>query len=72
MKRINAIKEGLISQQALEIAELEEKVKMYEEINKKIYTLLYCVGGALNDNKLKYTHEQQQVFFEIAGLLGNE
>ena len=31
-----------------------------------ILTIIYCIGGPLNDNVLNYTKEQMVTFFRIA------
>lgn len=59
----------LIAQQALKIAELEEKVKEYDAANKQINSIIFCIGGPLNDNILGYTHKQMVPFSEIAKLV---
>lgn len=56
----------LIADQARKIAELEEKVNEFNAICGNIHSILFCVGGPLNDNKLGFTPEQQKVFFRIS------
>lgn len=61
------MKEGtLIAKQALKIAELEEELAMHKEAADNIYNIIYCIGGPLNDNKLRYTHKQKAAFAHIA------
>ena len=59
-------KDKLIAQQALKIAELEEYMKEYEEMTAAIHGIIFCIGGPLNDNILRYTHKQLVTFSEIA------
>ena len=59
----------LIARQALCIAELEDKIKQYVNAEDNIYKIIYCIGGPLNDNKLKYTHAQMGNFAHIANEL---
>ena len=61
--------ETLIAQQALKIAELEEMLEAHKVAVKKIYNIIYCIGGPLNDNRLNYTPTQQTIFFRISELL---
>ncbi len=61
-------KDKLIAQQALKIADLEESVKHYENMTADIHSIIFCVGGPLNDNKLGYTHSQMVPFDQIAKL----
>jgi len=61
--------EKLISQQALQIATLEERIKEYDSITKKIHNIIYCIGGPLNDNKLMYTQDQKKPFLVISELI---
>lgn len=55
----------LISRQAREIAELQDRVTAYEQSARRIHMMLVCIGGPLNDNKLHYTPEQLVVFAKI-------
>ena len=57
--------DGLIASQAKQIYILEKLCNQYLENVRKVNKMLYCIGGPLNDNKLKYTKEQLQIFFLI-------
>lgn len=57
-----------LSTLAKTIAELKRKNDAYElafEKFKKIQQKLFCVGGALNDNRLGYNKEQLKDFWYI-------
>jgi len=55
----------IIARQVRQIVELnDELVKLKDGIRKAIMHMV-CVGGPLNDNKLKFTPEQQKVFQTI-------
>lgn len=51
---------------------VEEKYKYkqlseeYRELLKKILSRFYSIGGALNDNKLKYNDKQMRELYDIA------
>lgn len=60
---------NVIVKQALELAELKEKVDNDRDRLVNIQRLLYCIGGPLNDNKLNYTVEQAVIFSNIDGYL---
>lgn len=55
----------LIARQAKDIAELRERVTAYEQSAMRIRLMLVCIGGPLNDNKLRYTPEQLVIFARI-------
>jgi len=63
-------KTKLIAQQALKIAELEEKIEIAKTERHEIYGILYCIGGPLNDNKLQYSKLQLSTFARIVNILG--
>lgn len=55
----------LITMQQLEIEGLKESCKeMYTTI-KNIHTMMYCIGGPLNDNILRFTREQQKYLMNV-------
>ena len=58
-------KDKLISQQALEIAVLKEKLKQYADAAQDIRNEIFCIGGPLNDNVHQYTHKQLWIFSKI-------
>ena len=55
----------LIARQAKLIAELGDELDELKVCIRKAIGHIVCVGGPLNDNKLKFTHEQQRVFQAI-------
>lgn len=60
----------LFVMQALEIDELKKKVADYKVAANNIYGIIYCTGGPLNDNKLRYNKKQMVDFHRIAQELG--
>jgi hypothetical protein len=63
-------KEELITKQQLEIEELKSKVQLDSQAIDSVHSVLFCVGGPLNDNKHSYSREQLKPFFDIANVLG--
>lgn len=63
-------KDELITKQQLEIEGLKEEVERYRTAYKKVGSIIYCIGGPLNDNYLQYSRKQMQPFFEISQALG--
>ena len=59
----------LIAKQAIKIDDLEESVKKLNDVIDKVRMIIYCIGGPLNDNKLKYTREQMGDFGKIISAL---
>lgn len=59
----------LIAKQARQIANLEEQVKDYRDSAKRVVSLIYSVGGPLNDNKLGYTKEQMLDWTRVIGYI---
>ena len=57
--------EELIARQAKQIAELTDERDDLRACISKAICHMVCVGGPLNDNKLKFTSEQQKVFQAI-------
>ncbi len=55
----------VIARQAKRLEELSEEVDDLKDRHRKAIRHIVCVGGPLNDNKLAFTHEQQQVFSAI-------
>lgn len=62
-------KDELISEQAMEIANLKTELAEYKEMTHLIHCELYCIGSPLNGSKLQYTKEQLKPFFRIGTLL---
>ena len=57
--------EQLIVQQALEIANLKEKLGEFKKASADIKMHMVGIGGPLNDNNLKYSKEQREIFHFI-------
>jgi hypothetical protein len=55
----------VIYRQTKQIEELKSIVSDLNSRIKKACTLIYCIGGPLNDNKLKYSNEQLKIFQQI-------
>ncbi len=55
----------VIARQAKRIEELSDKVKDLQQRMKTIRLHIICIGGPLNDNKLKYTPAQLVTFARI-------
>jgi len=64
-------KDELITKQALEIERLKELVTISDDKLLDINRIICCIGGPLNDNKLKYTNEQLTPFWKISKLIEN-
>jgi hypothetical protein len=60
----------LIARQAKQIAEQEDLIADYEERMRLARGYIYCIGGPLNDNVLRYSGEQKVTFQRIADALG--
>jgi len=58
-------KDELIANQQIEIEELKQKSISFVKAKEKIHSILYCIGGPLNDNKLLYSREQLLTFIQI-------
>ena len=56
----------LIARQAKQIEELKDSQADLRERMRQIHLIIYCIGGPLNDNKLKYTNSQLVTFAQIA------
>ena len=59
----------LIANQARQIANLNEQVRNYRDSAKRVVSLIYGIGGPLNDNKLGYTKEQILDWFKVIGYI---
>ena len=62
----------LVAKQQLEIENLKEKLQRALEDKESIVMELVCIGGPLNDNKLKYTQEQLKILFRIHELANRQ
>lgn len=58
----------LIAYQQLQIESLKARCLLHEDDKRQIHSSIYCIGGPLNDNKLKYSREQMTIFWRIAEL----
>ena len=58
----------LNGQQALEIANLKEKLERYKKCIDAIHNRIYCIGGPLNDNFHRYSNKQKTIF---AGMIND-
>lgn len=59
----------LIAKQQLEIEELKEINGQYQEREEQVYSIIFSIGGPLNDNKLRYSQKQLITFIQIAQAL---
>lgn len=48
------------------IKDLQEKIKELEKTLNCIYNKIYCIGGPLNDNILKFNNKQLTWFVQVA------
>jgi len=48
---------------------LQKKYDSCQESINGCLSIIYCIGGPLNDNTLKYTNKQLKTFSNIAGTL---
>lgn len=61
----------LIARQAKQLEELRDEVSDLKDRARKARLHIYCIGGPLNDNKLRYTKPQMVTFARIADELGD-
>ena len=61
----------LIARQAKQLEELRDEVADLKERARRARLHIYCIGGPLNDNKLRYSKQQMVTFWQIADELGN-
>jgi len=54
---------------ALRVLDLEHENELLRKDMRYIHSLIYGIGGPLNDNILKFNNKQLQVFFRIADYL---
>ncbi|OFW47569.1 MAG: hypothetical protein A2163_00675 [Actinobacteria bacterium RBG_13_35_12] len=59
----------LITKQQLDIEFYKQEVAEYSEKISKIQGLIYCIGGPLNDNRLRYSNEQLVIFSKIINII---
>lgn len=59
----------VIAKLTIENFDLKAKIDEFEDAIKNINQILYCIGGPLNDNILKYNKEQLRTFFRIKDLI---
>lgn len=48
--------------------EMRERIKDMRKCFSEIDSIIYCIGGPLNDNCLQFTKKQMGVFREIADI----
>jgi len=65
-------KDELIVRQAKQIEELRDDVDELRERVRRAKSIIYCIGGPLNDNKLGYTKQQMVTFVRLADELGED
>lgn len=58
----------IIAKQQIEIENLREWQGWVKIDFENIRSILYCIGGPLNDNVLNYSKEQLSTFFRIADI----
>lgn len=56
----------VIALQAKLLIEAQFKIQEYKHRLSNIHDTIYCIGGPLNDNKLRYNKNQLKVFADIA------
>ena len=61
-------KDELITQQQIELEELNETLVDRNEGMQKIRSVIFCIGGPLNDNCNKYTDKQLVPFARIINI----
>lgn len=61
--------ETLITKQQLQIEEMKERLELYGRAVREAIGVMVCIGGPLNDNKLRYTQEQRRDFHRIQEIL---
>lgn len=62
----------VIARQAKRIEELRDEVEDLKECRRRARSLIYGIGGPLNDNKLGYSKQQMVTFDRIAEELGDD
>lgn len=62
------LRDELIAEQQLKIRQLGLELNSLSSRLREIYSLLICIGGPLNDNKLKFSKEQREIFHDIQNL----
>jgi len=55
----------LSAELSLQLSEKMKTIKRCHDAIDNIHTIIFCVGGSLNDNLLKYTNEQLVNFSNI-------
>lgn len=59
----------LIARQAKQIEEQRDRIARFVKMTKKIGSIMFCIGGPLNDNVNQYTNTQLMPFVEIGRLI---
>ena len=48
---------------------LKKQIEQYKKNFNDIHLILYCIGGPLNDNVLRYSSKQLKTFFRISNIV---
>lgn len=59
-------KNETIARLARRVEKQRLKLNAYKAAARRVHSLIYCIGGPLNDNKLRYTKEQLLIFQQIS------
>lgn len=62
-------KDQVIVLQARRLLAAEREVKALRKAARQARAVMTCIGGPLNDNRLRYTKEQLQDFHRICEIL---
>ena len=62
----------LIARQAKQIEELKDQLSDLQERIQSAISIMVCIGGPLNDNRLGYNSEQRKLFHETQHTLENK
>jgi hypothetical protein len=57
----------VIARLVKENLEFKESLEQIKKSASSIHSMIYCIGGPLNDNVYGYSKEQMKIFWEIAG-----
>jgi len=48
---------------------LKKQIEQYKKDLSNIHSILYCIGGPLNDNVLQYSKKQRVTFSQISKII---
>lgn len=54
-----------VAEQAVKLSKIKKLLARRENQLGRIEALLVCIGGPLNDSRIKYTAEQMKIFHDI-------